>query len=141
MVCVVYVVCMMCVCICAVCGVCKRIHALEHIQECHLSCVIGNRALVVRLKCRMNSDLIPGVAYCHFHWKQRLRGGGVLGRTSYHLTKLQVFNVALEDYFFIYHKLYQIPVFYLLQDDLMSIFNQHSWKTERDVGDMGQTPG
>ena len=46
-------------------------------------------------------------------------------------TKLQVFDVAAEDNFSIHHELHHIPVFYLLQEDLVSIFSQHSWKRWR----------
>lgn len=47
------------------------------------------------------------------------------------LTELQVFDVAVKDNFSIHHELHHIPVFYLLYDDLVSIFSQHSWKRWR----------
>ena len=49
------------------------------------------------------------------------------------LTKLQVFDVAAEDNFSVHHELYHVPVFDLLQEDLVSIFSQHSWKRQRRV--------
>lgn len=65
--------------------------------------------------------------YIYFHWKGRDCSGSAEGwaEASHSLTKLQVLDVTLKDRLLVHHELHQIPVFYLLQDDLMAVFGQH----------------